>query len=82
MDVSIEVPEVGITANHAEIIDNHTDIPNMLLTIDVGLFSEKGDLLKTLEVNHTLIGFPIPSPDEQWEIVKPTLDAMQIKASL
>lgn len=80
MDVCIEIKEIGATATRAEIIDNHTDVVNMHMTISVGLFSDAGDLLKTVSVDHQLTGFPIPSPDEQWEIVRPVIESMQTQA--
>lgn len=77
MDVSIVIPELGATATRAEIIDNHADVLNMHMTIAVGLFNAAGDRLKFFTVEHNLTGFPIPSVDEQWQIVMPVLDAMQ-----
>lgn len=77
MDVSIQIPELGATANRADIINNHTDVPNMRMTICVGLFNDAGDRLKVFTVDHQLTGFPIPSLDEQWQIVTPVLAEMQ-----
>lgn len=77
MDVSIEIPELGVTATRAEIIDNHTDVMNKLMTICVGLFNNAGDRLKFFTIEHQITEFPIPSIDEQWQIVKPAIDAMQ-----
>lgn len=77
MNLIIEIPEIGMTATRAEIINNHTNVMKMLLTIYVGLFSDSGDLLKTVSVDHQLTGFPIPSNDEQWAIALPTIEALQ-----
>ena len=77
MDVTIHVPELGITAKRAEIVDNNTDVVNMLMTIYVELFSQSGDRIKVIPVEHKLSGFPIPSLQEQWEIVMPVLEAMR-----
>lgn len=77
IDVSIEIPELGVFAAHAEIIDNHTDVAKMLMTICVGLFSDSGDKLKVIQVQHQLIGFPIPSIEEQWAIAMPLIEKMQ-----
>lgn len=77
MDVLIEIPGLGVIATRAEIIDNHTDVVKMFLTISVGLFNDSGDRLQIVNVDHQLSGFPIPSTEEQWEIVKPVLEAMQ-----
>jgi hypothetical protein len=77
MNVSIEIPGLGATATSAQIIDNHTDVVNMHMIITVGLFSDAGDLLKTVNVDHQLTEFPIPSTDAQWAIVQPVIDQMQ-----
>ena len=77
MEISIEIPETGAVATVAEIIDNHTDVAQMLLRISVGLFNDAGDRLQIIFVDHRLTSFPIPSIDEQWEIVKPVLAGMQ-----
>ncbi len=77
MNLIIEIPEIGMTATRAEIINNHTNVMKMLLTIYVGLFSDSGDLLKTVSVDHQLTRFPIPSNDEQWAIALPTIEALQ-----
>lgn len=77
MQVLIKLLDLGATATKAEIVDKHTDVVNMLLTISVGLFSESGDRLKVVTVDHQLSGFPIPSTEGLWRIVAPTLEAMQ-----
>ena len=77
MDISIEIPSLGATATRAEIIDNHTDVAKMLMTIYVGLFNDAGDRLKVFTVDRQLTGFPIPSLDEQWQIITPVLADMQ-----
>lgn len=77
MIVAIEIPETGAVATVAEIIDNHTDVVNMRLTIYVGLFNDKGDKLQVLAVEYALTKFPIPDVDEQWQIVMPTINAYQ-----
>lgn len=77
MHVAIEIPETGAIATVADIVDNHTDVVNMLLTIYVGLFNDEGDKLHVLPVDHKLTGFPIPDVDEQWQIVTPTINAYQ-----
>ena len=76
IDVAIEIPETGATATHAEIINNHTDVPNMHMTICVGLFNDAMDRLKIISIEKQLTSFPIPSIDEQWQIVMPALDGM------
>lgn len=81
IDVLIDIPETGAVATKAEIIDNHTDVVAMLMTIAIGLFNDAGDKLQTFTVEHQLTGFPIPSVDEQWQIVKPPLDKMQTKST-
>lgn len=77
MEVSILIPEYNDVATVAELIDNHADILNMDMIITVGLFNSAGDRLKVFTVEHKLTELPIPSIDEQWGIVKPSLDAMQ-----
>lgn len=77
MDVSIQIPQLGATATRADIINNHTDVQNMRMTICVGLFNDAGDRLKTILVDHQLAKFPIPSHEEQWQIVSPVLAEMQ-----
>jgi len=77
MDVSIQIPELGAIATRADIINNHTDVPNMRMTICIGLFNDAGDRLNVFTVDHTLTGFPVPSADEQWQIVAPVLAEMQ-----
>lgn len=77
MDVSIQITELGATATRADIINNHTDVPNMRMTICVGLFNDAGDRLKVFTVDRQLTGFPIPSLDEQWQIITPVLADMQ-----
>lgn len=77
MQVLIKLPDLGATATKAEIVDKHTDVVNMLLTISVGLFNDFGDRLKIIDVDHRLTGFPIPSTEEQWQIVSPVLAEMQ-----
>lgn len=76
IDVLIEIPETGAVATKAEIVDNHTDVAAMLMTVAVGLFNDAGDKLKTFTVEHKLTGFPIPSVDEQWEFIKPVIADM------
>lgn len=73
MDVSIDIPELNVTATYADIIDTHIDVPNMMLTMLVGLFTESGDKLKTFTVDRQLTGFPIPTLEEQWGFVAPVL---------
>lgn len=77
ISVAIEIPETGAIANVAEIIDTHTDVVNMLLTIFVGLFNNEGDKLQVLSVDYQLPSFPIPTVEEQWDIVMPTINAYQ-----
>lgn len=77
INVAIEIPETGAIATMAEIIDTHTDVVNMLLTIHVGLFNNEGDKLQVLFVDYQLPSFPIPSVEEQWALVLPTLNAYQ-----
>lgn len=77
MDVSIQIPQLGATATRADIINNHTDVAKMLMTICVGLFSDSGDKLKVIQVQHQLTGFPIPSIEEQWAIAMPLIEEMQ-----
>lgn len=77
ISVAIEIPETGAIANVAEIIDTHTDVVNMLLTIFVGLFNNEGDKLQVLSVDHPLPSFPIPPVEEQWQIVTPVINAYQ-----
>lgn len=77
MDVSIQIHQLGATATRADIINNHTDVAKMLMTICVGLFSDSGDKLKVIQVQHQLTGFPIPSIEEQWAIAMPLIEEMQ-----
>ncbi len=77
MDISIDFPDIGSTATRAEVIDNHTDVIKMLMTIYVGLFNASGDRLKVIIVDHHINSFPIPSIDEQLEIVKPAIEALK-----
>lgn len=77
IDVSIEIQELSVTATHADIVDNHTDVMQMLMTIYVGLFNDSGDRLKVISIEHQLTEFPIPSLEEQWAIVMPKLDELQ-----
>lgn len=77
MDVSIQIPQLGATATRADIINNHTDVQNMRMTICVGLFNDAGDRLNVFTVDYTLTGFPLPSADEQWAIVMPQIEQMQ-----
>lgn len=77
MYVAIEIPETGAIATVADIIDTHTDVVNMQLTIYVGLFNDEGDKLHVLPVDYRLTSFPIPSVEEQWAIVTPVINAYQ-----
>lgn len=77
MQVSILIPEYNDVATKAELVDNHTDILKMEMRITVGLFNSAGDRLRVFTVDHKLTELPIPSVDEQWEIVMPTLQAME-----
>lgn len=77
INVAIEIPETGAIATVAEIIDTHVDVKAMLLTLSVGLFNDEGDKLLVLYVDHQLTGFPLPSVEDQWAIVTPTINAYQ-----
>lgn len=77
INVAIGIPETGAVATVAEIIDTHTDVVNMMLSINVGLFNDEGDKLHVLPVDYKLTGFPIPDIDTQWQIVMPTINAYQ-----
>lgn len=77
INVAIEIPETGAIATIAEIIDNHTDVVNMMLTIYVGLFNDEADKLMVLPVDYQLPTFPIPDVEEQWRIVMPAINAYQ-----
>ena len=77
MYVAIEIPETGAIATIADIIDTHTDVVNMLLTIHVGLFNDEGDKLHVLPVDYQLTEFPIPDVEDQWRIVMPAINAFQ-----
>lgn len=77
MQILINIPELGAVATRAEIIDTHTDVPQMRMTICVGLFNDADDRLKFFTVEHQLTGFPIPSNEEQWGIVMPIIEKMQ-----
>lgn len=77
INVAIEIPETGAIATMAEIVDNHTDVIAMKLTIFVGLFNDEGDKLLVMPVDYQLTSFPIPSIDEQWAIVTPVINAYQ-----
>lgn len=77
MEVSIEIPQTGGIATSAEIVDTHLDVLSMMFTVSVGLFNAGGDKLQVLSVDKKLETFPIPSPEEQWKIVKPTIEAYQ-----
>ena len=77
MNIHIKIPDSRAVATKAEIIDTHTDVVDMLLTIHVGLFNDEGDKLHVLPVDYKLTGFPIPDVDEQWQIVTPTINAYQ-----
>lgn len=75
--VAIEVPNSGAIATAADIVDNHTDVVNMKMDISVGLFNDAGDRLHTIVVEHKITQFPIPSIEEQWDIVMPTITSYQ-----
>lgn len=77
MEVLIGIPELGTNATQASIINNHTDVAEMHMEITVGLFNDAGDKLMELTVEYTLPAFPIPSPDEQLEIIRPTIEQYQ-----
>ena len=77
MNVKIEIPDLGVCASRAEIVDTSTDVITMQMTIHVDLYSGSGDRLKTILVDHQLAKFPIPSHEEQWQIVAPVLAEMQ-----
>lgn len=76
-NVHIEIPELGALATKAQILDNHTDVLSMLMHISVGLFNESDDLLKMMTFDHQLTEFPIPSLEEQWEIILPLIEQLQ-----
>ena len=77
INVAIEIPDTGAIATIAEIVDTHTDVVNMMLTIYVGLFNDEADKLMVLPVDYQLTEFPIPDVEDQWRIVMPAINAFQ-----
>lgn len=77
MDIDIEFPDQGVVAKRAEIVDTHTDVVNMTLSVHVGLYNDVGDKVREIAVGHKLESLPIPQPDDMWAFITPVLDSLK-----